>query len=88
MREYPVINHHALHAHYLLGGVGYGHHVALWVSSTVALVYEGGARLQGEVLVVDLRGEVRRVYVRRVSLLGCLLRRPGGTICFPQGGAY
>src|SRR5215218_7961686 len=60
-----VVDHDALHAHHLLGVVGDCHLVAL----LAALVDEGGARLEGEVLIVYLGGELGRVDVGSVSLL-------------------
>src|SRR5829696_3895321 len=61
----PVIYHHALHAHHLLGLVGNAHLIAL----SFPLVEEGGARLEGEVLIVYLGGELGRVDVGSVSLV-------------------
>src|SRR5215213_3267876 len=61
----PVIDHHALHAHHLLGLVGDGHLVAL----CAPLVHEGGARLHREVFVVDGGGELGGVDVGSVCLL-------------------
>src|SRR5215208_3149763 len=60
-----VVDHDALHAHYLLGLVSDGELVAL----LPALVDEGGARLEGEVLIVYLGGELGRVDVGSISLL-------------------
>src|SRR5918995_819001 len=71
---FPVIYHDALHTHYLLGLVGDAHLAALYVP----LVDEGGAGLEGEVLIVYLGGELGRVDVGSVSLLPLrlmLLRR-------------
>src|SRR5215207_4731690 len=50
----PIIYHHALHAHYLLG-LGCDAHL---VTLSFPLVEEGGARLHGEVLIVDGGGEL------------------------------
>src|SRR5215204_4116233 len=60
-----VVDHDALHAHYLLGLVSDGELVALLAS----LVEEGGARLHWEVLIVYLGGELGRVDVGSVSLV-------------------
>src|SRR3712207_5477739 len=70
---FPVIDHDALHAHYLLGVGGDGHLAAL----CAPLVDEGGARLHREVLVVDRGGEVCGIDVGSVSLLLPLLRGGG-----------
>src|SRR5215211_5766925 len=61
----PVIDHHALHTHYLSSVVGDAHLVAL----SAALVDEGGTRLQREILIVDRGGELGRVDAGSVSLL-------------------
>src|SRR5918995_2852279 len=71
---FPVIYHDALHTHYLLGLVSDAHLAALYVP----LVDEGGAWLEGEVLIVYLGGELGRVDLGSVSLLPLrlmLLRR-------------
>src|SRR5918993_1239838 len=60
-----VIDHDALYAHHLLGLGCDGHLAAL----CTPLVEEGGARLDGEVLIVYLGGELGRVDVGSVSLL-------------------
>src|ERR687897_2697226 len=73
-----VIDHHALYAHHLLGLGCDGHLAAL----CTPLVEEGGARLEGEVLIVYLGGELGRVDVGSVSLL--LLR---GTFVLLRRGA-
>src|SRR5215211_5355829 len=72
----PVIDHHALHTHYLFSVVGDAHLVAL----SAALVDEGGTRLQREILIVDSGGELVGIDVWSVSLLllrGSLLLRGG-----------
>src|SRR5918995_7096488 len=77
---FPVIYHDALHTHYLLGLVGDAHLAALYVP----LVDEGGARLEGEVLIVYLGGELGRVDVGSVSLLPLrllVLRRGASAAC-------
>src|ERR671912_2787442 len=62
---FTVIDHHALYAHHLLGLVGDCHLAVL----CAPLVDEGGVRLEGEVLIVYLGGELGRVDVGSVSLL-------------------
>src|SRR5215208_217284 len=79
----PVIDHHTLYSHYHLGGVGDSHLVAL----SFPLVDEGGARLHGEIFVVDFCGELGGIYMWSVSLVllrGSLLLR--GTFVLLRGG--
>src|SRR3712207_1965070 len=70
-----VVDHYALHAHYPLG-IGCDRHLAVLCAT---LVDEGGARLEGEVLVVDRGGEFGGVN------LGCviILRSIASTTCVP-----
>src|SRR5215217_4237574 len=73
----PVVDHDALHAHYLLGVGCDGHHVAL----RVPLVDKGGAGLHREVLVVYSIDEVGRIYVRGVGFASLIIARLcGGSV--------
>src|SRR5215211_4676418 len=79
-----VVYHDALYAHHLLGGVGDGHLVA-GGALFVPLIEEGGAGLEGEVLVVYFGSELGRVDVGSVSLL--LLCCPLLRLVLLRGGA-